>query len=195
MKIASFGNILMDRFALIAPKPIVQIAGHVLFWPIACSQYLFSKLGLFTWYNEVYRSPTSGGRVILGGLPWPSTTRKKLIENEKVSAVINLVSEKPFPFCVEKRIDVPLMDFAHPEYPDVLPAVEFLDRCIKDGRTVYVHCRAGKGRSATVVMCWLVGRLGMIPESAQEFLSRQRPHILNNLYERQVVEEFHRKRK
>ena len=130
--------------------------------------------------------------MILGGLPWPLATRKNLIETENVSAVINLVSEKPVEFAVEKRMDVPLMDFAHPEYRDVLPAVEFLDTCVKEGRTVYVHCRAGKGRSATVVMCWLVGRVGMTPESAQEFLEKKRPQILNNLYEREVVEKFYR---
>ena len=185
----------MDRFALAAPPCVVRAAGHALFWPIACSQYIMTKLGIFQWFSEVYISEKSGGRIILGGLPWPEATRQALLKDEHVTAVINLVSEKSFPFKVEKRLDIPLEDFAHPKTTDVAPALEFLDEAIKEGRTVYVHCRAGKGRSATVAMCWLVSRLGMTPESAQEFLERKRPQILNNLYSRDVVREFFKNRR
>jgi ADP-ribosyl-[dinitrogen reductase] hydrolase len=35
-----------------------------------------------------------------------------------------------------------------------------LDRAVAAGRRVYVHCRAGIGRTGTVVGCYLAGRLG-----------------------------------
>lgn len=192
MRIDRFGNELMDAFARVAPATLVGFAGHALFWPIACSQYIMSKFGLFQWYSEVYRSPT-GGRIILGGIPWPESTRQQLLKNEKVSAVVNLVSEKSFPFSVSKRLDVPLMDFAHPDKASISPAIDFIDTCLAKGDTVYVHCRAGKGRSATVVMCWLVSRLGMDPITAQEYLTSKRPQILQSLKDRTVVREFYRK--
>ena len=184
------GNNLMDRFALMAPKRVVGFAGHLLFWPIACTQFLMYKLGMLQWYSEVFRHP-SGGRVILGGLPWPESTRKLLLDKEHVTAVVNVVSEHNMPFKTQSRLNVPMMDFAHPEYSQVLPAVDFIDKHVKAGETVYVHCRAGKGRSATVVMCWLVGRMQMDPETAQEFLSRHRPQILDSLKDRDVVKQFY----
>ena len=187
---SSLGNNLMDKFAISAPARLVGMAGHVLFWPIAVSQYALYRLGLFQWYHEVYRSP-SGGRILLGGLPWPESTRQKLLTDEHVSAVLNMVSERPMAFPAEKRLDVPLMDFVHPQYKDVVPAVEFIDQCLKEQRTVYVHCRAGKGRSATVVMCWMVSRLGLTPVAAQSLLLRHRPQILNNLDQREVVQQFY----
>ena len=191
MRIDRFGNDLMDSFARVAPATLVGFAGHALFWPIACSQYVMSKFGLFKWYSEVYKSP-SGGRIILGGIPWPESTRQQLLKNENVSAVINLVAEKSFPFHVPNRLDVPLMDFAHPDKAAISPAVEFIDKRLANGETVYVHCRAGKGRSATVVMCWLVSRLGMDPVTAQEYLTSKRPQILQSLKDRTVVREFYK---
>ena len=192
--LGSAGNNLMDRFALLAPKRVVGFAGQFLFWPIACSQFVMYKLGMFSWYDEVYKSPT-GGRVILGALPWPEATRNLLLNKEHVTAVVNVVSEHSVPFHVKARLNVPMTDFAHPEYFQVASAVEFIDKHVKAGETVYVHCRAGKGRSATVVMCWLVSRLGFDPETAQAFLSRQRPQILDSLKDRDVVKQFHNERK
>ena len=194
----------MDKFGMHAPKFLVGVAGHVLFWPIAVSQYSMYRLGYLDWYSLVFPFPSNiplvqdpdvkqmyPGRVLLGALPWPAATRAHLLRKEKVSAVLNLVSEKKIEFPqIEKRMDLPLTDFLHPSFQEIQPAVEFLDACVKEGRTVYVHCRAGKGRSATVVMCWLVSRFHLSPEAAQTYLSRVRPQILSTLKDRQVVGEF-----
>jgi protein-tyrosine phosphatase len=191
MWLGSAGNLMMDKFAIVAPKKLVGFAGHVLFWPIAMSQYCMYRVGMFEWYTEMVRLP-NGGRILLGGLPWPSSTRKKLEESEKVGAYINLVSERaPFPSTIP-RIDIPMTDFAHPSLGEVQSAVKYLDTYLNEGKTVYVHCRAGKGRSATVVMCWLIAHMHMSPETAQEYMQRKRPQILSNLKDRKVVEEFHR---
>lgn len=194
---------MMDRFGVIAPKSIVCAAAHFLFWPITLAQHSMYRLGWLQWYSQVFplapdyrdifdRKHTDSyrGRVLLGGLPWPSSTQSRLLEQEHVSAVINLVSEKNIEFPVERRLDIPLTDFAHPSAKDISPAVDFLDECVREGRTVYVHCRAGKARSATVVMCWLVSKLDCSPELAQEYLSRVRPQILSTLKNREVVKHF-----
>ena len=192
MKLHSIGNELMDKFGLLAPPRVVSAAGHFLFWPIACSQYAMSKLGLFQWYSEVYRDGKS--RVLLGAVPWPKSTTETLLAKEHVTAVLNVIGEKYILFNVNSRLDVPMPDFAHPRYDDIKQAVEYLDTCVKSGETVYVHCRAGKGRSATVVMCWLVSRMGYTPETAQEYLERKRPQVLSSLKDREVVQKFYNER-
>jgi ADP-ribosylglycohydrolase len=55
----------------------------------------------------------------------------------------------------------PIRDHSVPR--DALQMVEILDEideALADGRRVYLHCRAGIGRTGTVVGCWLARRLG-----------------------------------
>ena len=57
--------------------------------------------------------------------------------------------------------------------------------------STYVHCKAGRGRSATVVMCWLIERHGLTPVEARERLESIRPHVNRVLDQRPVVLEFY----
>jgi len=143
------------------------------------------------WFNEISVSPT-GGRVLLGGYPWPAAIARGLANREKVEVVINTVAEredKCFGDSV-KVVRVPMRDFAEPSAKDVLACVAELDEAFKQGKTVYDHCKAGKGRSATVVLCWLVVRRGMSVEDAQALLSTRRPQVLKSLATRKVVREI-----
>ncbi|MFV1967705.1 MAG: dual specificity protein phosphatase family protein, partial [Pirellulaceae bacterium] len=49
--------------------------------------------------------------------------------------------------------------------------------------------KAGRGRSATMVLCWLVAKKGMTPEQAFAFLKQKRPHVCQMAL-RPVVDEF-----
>ncbi|XP_063933043.1 phosphatidylglycerophosphatase and protein-tyrosine phosphatase 1 isoform X2 [Zophobas morio] len=50
--------------------------------------------------------------------------------------------------------------------------------------TVYVHCKAGRTRSATLVGCYLIQRYSWTPEQALIHMQIKRPHIL--LHTRQL---------
>jgi len=52
------------------------------------------------------------------------------------------------------RFSVP--DYQAPSQEELDRTVEFMKRHIDEGRTVYVHCNAGRGRSATVVAAYLI---------------------------------------
>ncbi len=45
------------------------------------------------------------------------------------------------------------------------------------GEQVYVHCKAGRGRSTTLVICYLVSRMHMAPEDAYAFVRAKRPQV------------------
>ena len=53
-----------------------------------------------------------------------------------------------------------------------------------------MHCKAGRGRSATVAICWLMAAHEMTIEQAQERLQERRPHVLRGLSQRTVVQQF-----
>ena len=83
-----------------------------------------------------------------------------------------------------------MQDF-YPESVD--QAVHFISDSIERGETVYVHCKAGRGRSATVVLCWLMQAKGLTPDEAQAYVQAKRPQVVKHLYRRQVVQDFYRR--
>ena len=57
----------------------------------------------------------------------------------------------------------PIIDLSVPSCPQQMSRVlDAIDAAIRDGKTVYVHCWGGVGRTGTVIGCWLVrhGRTG-----------------------------------
>ena len=50
------------------------------------------------------------------------------------------------------------------------------------GELTYVHCKAGRGRSTTLVLCYLIKQAGMTPEEAFAYVRSRRPQVLSNAY-------------
>jgi len=59
-----------------------------------------------------------------------------------------------------RRIAIPLQDLSVPPPEVMVEVLDTIDEELAAGRTVYLHCWGGIGRTGTVVGCWLV-RHGM----------------------------------
>jgi ADP-ribosylglycohydrolase len=63
----------------------------------------------------------------------------------------------------------PIPDHGIPEAPEVMErAIALIDDALEAGHVVYLHCRAGVGRSATVAGCWLASRAGSKLDAYEE---------------------------
>ena len=94
--------------------------------------------------------------------PFASTVPE--LAAEGVRAVVNTCEEYAGPTeayeqAQIEQLRIPTVDFTPPTLEMVEQAVEFIKQQIAQGHTVYVHCKAGRGRSATVVACWLCMQL------------------------------------
>lgn len=45
------------------------------------------------------------------------------------------------------------------------------------GELTYVHCKAGRGRSTTLVICYLIREMRMDPDQAYSFVRTKRPQV------------------
>lgn len=146
-------------------------------------------LRLRNWWDFVDDS------VIIGALPmaWDVKRLKKL----GVTGVVNTCEEyggpvKRYRLAGIEQLRVPTVDFTHPTLESVMAGVDFIERHVKAGGKVYVHCKAGRGRSATIVMGYLMQHHGMTPEEAQQRLLEARFHVNRRLATRPVVLAYYR---
>lgn len=47
----------------------------------------------------------------------------------------------------------------------------------QEGSKTYVHCKAGRGRSTTLVLCYLIKFFNQDPEQAYAFVRQKRPQV------------------
>lgn len=68
-------------------------------------------------------------------------------------------------------------------------AVDFIDRIAASGKTCYVHCKAGRTRSATIATCYFIKKKDYLPNVAVEMIKNIRPTIhLRTMHWRSVNE-------
>ncbi|KAF4750183.1 Phosphatidylglycerophosphatase and protein-tyrosine phosphatase 1, partial [Perkinsus olseni] len=128
------------------------------------------------WYSTIAELPT-GGKLLLGPAPVFASMRETLVEQAGVSVFVSTLDRDFAGPSVESR-SFPMTDFVSPDLPTVEAAVDYIDEQLEAGKSVYVHCKAGKGRSGTIVICWLMKHFHMTPEDAQAHLAKARPQIL-----------------
>ena len=76
---------------------------------------------------------------------------------EDVDFVIDLTEDgelHPYPCDCERR-RLPIRDFGVPTREELRRILNTIDDALSYGRTVFVHCRGGIGRTGTVLGAWL----------------------------------------
>jgi atypical dual specificity phosphatase len=157
-----------------------------LFWTLLMGRVLKRR----HWWDRM------DSTVLLGAQPFSNDVAGLIAEN--VCGVVNMCEEYAGPEKTyrESQIEVlrvPVFDYTHPTLAEVIRAVEFIERYAREESSVYVHCKAGRGRSATVVLCWLIKSQQITKEKAHQKMLAIRPFINPRLPSRPVVIEFERK--
>jgi len=96
--------------------------------------------------------------VYLGGIIMPYQV--PILKAMGIQAVVNLCDEyrgptKEYAKHNIDQLNLPTIDHLEPSFEDLKRAVAFIDDHVKRGHNVLIHCRAGRGRSAAVAVCWL----------------------------------------
>lgn len=161
---------------------------RVVFYPTLLWNMILGRwLNKRNWWDRI------DTHVVLGAFPFARDVPS--LANEGIEAVVNTCEEYAGPISQYKKFNIgqfrmPTIDFTHPSYQDVCRAVDFIDQNVNAGKSVYIHCKAGRGRSATVAICWLMKAKQISAAEAQRWLSEKRPHVNQDLTSRPVVRQF-----
>lgn len=166
------------------------------FYPTLVYNVFMEKVSNRRWYDRI------DDTVILGALPFKAMTNK-LIHEEGVKGVVSMNESYELKFLSNSKEDwekngvlflqLPTTDiFEAPCQFKLRKGVQFINTFTKNGGTVYVHCKAGRTRSATLVGCYLMMKMKCHPEVAVDFIKLKRPHILLHTKQWDALRVFHK---
>jgi len=89
-----------------------------------------------------------------------------------------------------QHLRLPTVDFSNPQIENLFHGVEFLRTVRQENKTAYIHCKAGRQRSANLAACYLIDTYGMTPEEAARRIRSIRPSTIFGTREMKRLCEF-----
>ncbi|XP_021568550.1 phosphatidylglycerophosphatase and protein-tyrosine phosphatase 1-like [Carlito syrichta] len=140
--------------------------------------------------------------VLLGARPLRSMARR-LVEDENVRGVISMNEEYETRFLCNssqewkrpgvEQLRLSTVDLTGiPTLSNLQKGVQFALKYQSLGQCVYVHCKAGRSRSATMVAAYLMQVHNWNPEEAVRAITKIRSHIHIRTGQLDVLQEFHK---
>ncbi|CAM9332565.1 unnamed protein product [Lampetra planeri] len=168
---------------------------RLLFYPTLAYNVVMEKVSSRRWFDRVDET------VLLGALPFKSMT-KQLVETENVRGVITMNEKyetKYFCNTAEEwhaagveQLMLSTVDLTGvPSLENLHRGVEFALQHREKGTSVYVHCKAGRSRSATLAAAYLIRLHCCTPEEACQKLASVRPHILVRTSQLEMLKEYY----
>lgn len=135
------------------PKSLAAVVSKVLFYP---TLPITASKRIGKWVTRIDDTVVMGGAP-LAFLDYP----RKLKDDYGVQGVINMCEEWRGPTRQYKKLGIeelylPTTDHFEPSEEDLISALSFIKRHEAQGKSVYVHCRGGHGRSGAVAFAWLL---------------------------------------
>lgn len=173
-------------------KVLVGAGARALFYPTLLYNVVRNKVQAeFRWWDWIDEF------VLLGAVPFRSDVSQ--LKDLGVGAVVTL--NEPYETLVPTslyqahgihHLVVPTRDYLFaPSLGDICRAVDFIYENASCGQRTYVHCKAGRGRSTTIVICYLVKFKQMTPDVAYNYVKSIRPRVRLASSQWQAVLEFH----
>lgn len=160
------------------PDSVRYLLTLVAFWPTA----LWNRFVCWAWPHRRQLWNRVSPAVILGAVPLRRHEMAGLAAAEGVAGVVNLCKEWDahaawYPTAGLRQLHLPTIDYDIPRLHHCLAGARFIRDHAAVGASTYVHCKAGRGRSHAVVLCYLVLYAGMTPDAAEAAVRRVRPHV------------------
>jgi atypical dual specificity phosphatase len=140
-------------------------------------------------YGIIADRPTNFSWVIegkLAGCGLPVTENEfKWVVDKGIKSIVT-IREVPLPSEWFDGGDIDYLhlrveDFGAPTVEEMDEAVNFIDKKIRSGRPVLVHCAAGKGRTGAVLAAYMVKKQNLTAKQAIEKIRIMRPGSVQSI--------------
>ncbi|XP_006654671.1 phosphatidylglycerophosphate phosphatase PTPMT2-like [Oryza brachyantha] len=173
------GGEVVDVVRLRARRALVGAGARVLFYPTLLYNVLRNRFEAeFRWWDQIDQY------VLLGAVPFSSDVPHLKQLGVRGVVTLNESYETLVPTSLYQahginHLEIPTRDYLFaPSIEDICQAVDFIHRNASQGGSTYVHCKAGRGRSTTIVLCYLIKYRNMTPEAAFDHARSVRPRVL-----------------
>jgi len=178
---------------------------RITFLPTLAYNVAMERISSRRWYDRI------DNKVILGALPFRSDYTKEMVEKENIKGVVSMNEDYELALFSHQaegwsKLGVEFLQlsttdiFSAPSQEKLQRGVEFISDITSrpEGGSVYVHCKAGRTRSATLVGCYLLEKhraqaqgKSATPELAVEIMKKVRPHVLLHKKQWEAMRDFH----
>ncbi|XP_078512224.1 phosphatidylglycerophosphatase and protein-tyrosine phosphatase 1 [Lissotriton helveticus] len=168
---------------------------YIVFYPSLLYNVLLEKASLRRWYDRTDET------VVLVKLPFQGVSRR-LVEKENVRGVITMSEEyETCLFCYTaeewqafgvEQLWLRTVDLTGvPTQEHLRKGVKFALKHQKQLNSVYIHCKAGRSRSATMEVAYLIQVHNWSPQEVKEYIKKIRPQTLICRGQFEALEQFH----
>ena len=163
---------------------------------IASPLHILQKYSLTQEEKQLFVVPNFGWLIErrLAGVSYPrSEDAIALLQKLGILALLSL-SEESLSEDLLRRYKIqwkhlPVADFTAPTLEQVEQALTSIDGFLEDGLPVAVHCRAGLGRTGTILACYLVAQGSSATDAIRQVRMR-RPGSIETPEQEAVIEEY-----
>jgi len=140
-----------------------------------------------SWYNRIDKT------LIVGAMPFYTTVPE--LYDAGVRGVVNTCDEYGGPVKTYEKYGIhqlylPVIDYTSPTDFQIDRCVDFCEKISSTGKSIYIHCKAGKGRSVTFAVCYLMKAYGISAQEALRMILKERPQVSKHVWARDCVASF-----
>lgn len=165
-------------------QTLKRILVRLAFYPSFCFNRIMCLIGIW------YRWDRVDQHLFVGAMPSRSDIAR--LKELGVGAIINMCWEfrghsEQMRACGITQLELPTLDFHSPSEQDIFRGIDFVRECARNGKSVYIHCKSGRLRSATLAVCCLVADRRISGQEAYDRIKEIRPQVNRDIAQRAVV--------
>lgn len=167
----------------------IRVGVRLVYWPSRWVHGLMCAIGVWR------QADWADDGVLFGAVPSRRDLRR--YHDLGIRAVVNLCEEfaghrRTMASLGMEQLHLPTLDYHCPSEAHLREGVAFIQDRIGRGEKVYVHCKAGRGRSAILVLCYLMASRRITADEADVAVRRARKRLAHGLARHPAVRNLER---